>query len=108
MFLARRIGGKGRRGASGGVQVLRAGNGGEERRGKTLITITESKKGVSSWVRMGMYNVGLFMEGLHQCIEDVKEGRWEKGWKEKGRNFSLGKGGKGGMVGDGGGSLSVG
>ena len=29
------------------------------------------------------------MEGLHQCIEDVKEGRWEKGWKEKGRSFSL-------------------
>ncbi|RVW37008.1 hypothetical protein CK203_102374 [Vitis vinifera] len=45
---------------------------------------------------MGMYSVGLFMEGLHQCIEDVNEGRWEKGWKEKGRNFSLGKGGKGG------------
>ncbi|RVW71834.1 hypothetical protein CK203_061118 [Vitis vinifera] len=61
----------------------------EERRGKTLITITESKKGVSSWVRMGMFSVGLFMEGLHQCIEDVNEGRWEKGWKEKGRNFSL-------------------
>ena len=51
----------------------------EERRGKTLITITESKKGVSSWVRMGMFSVGLFMEGLHQCIEDVNEGRWEKG-----------------------------
>ena len=61
----------------------------EERGGKTLITITESKKGVSSWVRMGLYSVGLFMEGLHQCIKDVKEGRWEKGWKEKGRNFSL-------------------
>ncbi|RVW99892.1 hypothetical protein CK203_024828 [Vitis vinifera] len=42
-----------------------------ERRGKTLI-ITESKKGVSSWVRIGLNNVGLFMEGLQQCIEDVK------------------------------------
>ena len=51
----------------------------EERGGKTLITITESKKGVSSWVHMGLYSVGMFMEGLHQCIEDVKEGRWEKG-----------------------------
>ena len=37
----------------------------EERGGKTLITITESKKGVSSWVRMGLYSVGMFMEGLH-------------------------------------------
>ncbi|KAL6338045.1 hypothetical protein AAG906_010611 [Vitis piasezkii] len=60
-----------------------------ERGGKTLIIITESKKGVSSWVRMGLNSVGLFMEGLHQCIEDVKEGRWEKGWKKKGRSFSL-------------------
>ncbi|XP_034685466.1 uncharacterized protein LOC117914301 [Vitis riparia] len=60
-----------------------------ERGGKTLIIITESKKGVLSWVRMGLNSVGLFMEGLHQCIEDAKEGRWEKGWKEKGRSFSL-------------------
>ena len=59
-----------------------------ERRGKTLI-ITESKKGVSSWVRIGLNNVGLFMEGLQQCIEDVKVGSWEKRWKEKGRSFSL-------------------
>lgn len=60
-----------------------------ERGGKTLITITESKKGVSSWVRMGTYSVGLLMEGLHQCIKDAREERWEKNWKEKGRSFSL-------------------
>ena len=60
-----------------------------ERRGKTLVILTESKKGVSSWVRMGLNSIGLFMEGLHQCIEDVKIGSWEKGWKEKGRSFSL-------------------
>ena len=59
-----------------------------ERRGKTLI-ITESKKGVLSWVRMGLNSIGLFMEGLQQCIEDVKVGSWEKRWKEKGRSFSL-------------------
>ena len=29
------------------------------------------------------------MEGLYQCIEDLKEGKWEKGWKEMGRSFSL-------------------
>ena len=60
-----------------------------ERGGKTQIIITESKKGVSSWVRMGLTSVGFFLEGLHQCIEDVKEERWEKGWKEMGRSFSL-------------------
>ena len=59
-----------------------------ERGGKTLI-ITESKKGVLSWVRMGLNSVGIFMEGLQQCIEDAKVGSWEKGWKEKGRSFSL-------------------
>ena len=59
----------------------------EERRGKTLITITESKKGVSSWVRMGMYSVGLFMEGLHQCIEDVKEGSGKRVGRRRGGTF---------------------
>ena len=33
--------------------------------------------------------MGLFIEGLTQCMRDEKEGRWEKGWKEKGRNYSL-------------------
>ena len=60
-----------------------------ERGGKSQVIIMESKKGVSSWVRMGLASVGSFLEGLHQCIEDVKEGRWEKGWKEMGRSFSL-------------------
>ncbi|RVX01085.1 hypothetical protein CK203_022724 [Vitis vinifera] len=47
---------------------------------------------------MGLASVGSFLEGLHQCIEDVKEGRWEKGWKEMGRSFSLGRGDKGGWL----------
>ena len=58
-------------------------------RGGTTLTITESKKGVSSWVRMGLNSVGLFMEGLQQCIEDMRVGSWEKRWKEKGRSLSL-------------------
>ena len=57
-----------------------------ERRGKTLVILTESKKGVSSWVRMGLNSIGLFMEGLHQCIEDVKEGSWE-GLEGEGEKF---------------------
>ena len=33
--------------------------------------------------------MGLFTKGLIQCIRDGKERRWEKGWKEKERNYSL-------------------
>ncbi|RVW60695.1 hypothetical protein CK203_053054 [Vitis vinifera] len=53
-------------------------------KGGTTLTIMESKKGVSSWVRMGLNSVGLLMEGLQQCIEDRRDGIWEKRWKEKG------------------------
>ncbi|RVW61925.1 hypothetical protein CK203_064910 [Vitis vinifera] len=58
-------------------------------KGGSTLTITESKKGVSSWVRMGPNSVGLFMEGLQQCIEDMRAGKWEKRWKEKDRRFSM-------------------
>ena len=60
-----------------------------ERRGKPQVIIVESKRGVLPWVRLGSASVGFFLEGLYQCLEDVKEGKWEKGWKEKGRSFSL-------------------
>ena len=61
----------------------------EKRRGKTLLFIVESKKGVSSWVRLGPASVGIFLEGLDQCIKDGKNEKWEKGWKEKGRRYSM-------------------
>ena len=60
-----------------------------ERRGKPQVIIMESKRGVSSWVHLGLASVGFFLERLYQCLEDVKEGKWEKGWKEMGRSFSL-------------------
>ena len=63
--------------------------GAEERKGKIQVTIVESKEGVSSWVRLGPASVRFFTEGLIQCIRDGKEGRWERGWKEKGRSYSL-------------------
>ena len=63
--------------------------GAEERKGKIQVTIVESKGGVSSWVRLGSASVRFFIEGLVQCIRDGKEGRWERGWKEKGRSYSL-------------------
>lgn len=61
----------------------------ERRRGKTLFFIVESKKGFSSWVRLGLASVGTFLEGLDQCMKDGKIDRWEKGWKEKGRRYSM-------------------
>ena len=61
----------------------------EKRRGKTLIFIVESKKGVSSWVRLGPASVGMFLEGLEQCIKDGKNDKWEKGWKENWRRYSM-------------------
>ena len=61
----------------------------EKRRGKTLLFIVESKKGVFSWVRLGLASVGTFLEGLDQCIKDRKNDKWEKGWKEKGRRYSM-------------------
>ncbi|RVW34870.1 hypothetical protein CK203_078018 [Vitis vinifera] len=61
----------------------------EKKRGKTLLFIVESKNGVSSWVKMGSASVGMFLEGMDQCIKDGKDDKWEKGWKEKGRRFSM-------------------
>ncbi|RVW61483.1 hypothetical protein CK203_031997 [Vitis vinifera] len=68
-------------------------------KGGTTLTITESKKGVSSWVRMGLNNVGLLMEGLQQCIEDRRDGNWEKRWEGEGSKLLHGsKGGWTAMV----------
>ena len=61
----------------------------EERRGKTLFFIVESKRVVSSWVRLGSVGVRLFLEGLDQCVKNGKEDECEKGWKEKGRRYSM-------------------
>ena len=60
-----------------------------ERRGKPQIFIEETKRGVSSWVRMGVESLGFLMEGLNHCLRDEKEDRWVKEWKEQGRSFSL-------------------
>ena len=61
----------------------------EERNGRSHAIISESKGGIVSWVRLGLASVGLLIEGLNQCAKDGKDGRWEKGWKEKGRLYSL-------------------
>ena len=61
----------------------------EERNGKRHVVISESKGELVSWVRLGPVSVGLFIEGLTQCMRNGEEGRWEKGWKEKGRSYSM-------------------
>ena len=48
----------------------------EERNGKIHVIISESKGELVSWVRLGPASVGLFIEGLTQCMRDGKEGRW--------------------------------
>ena len=59
----------------------------EERRGNTLFFIVESKRRVSSWVRLGLASVRLFLKRLNQCVKNKKEDKWEKGWNEKGRSW---------------------
>ena len=64
----------------------------DERKGKRQILIVEKKRGVSTWVRLGLESLGLFKEGLIHCIRDEKEGRWEKEWKERGKLYTLARG----------------
>ena len=61
----------------------------EEKKGKTQVIIVESKGGVSSWVRLGPMSVEVFLDSLNQCIKEEKNGKWERGWKENGRTYSL-------------------
>ena len=61
----------------------------EERRGRLQATIVERKGGISSWVKLGPVSIGIVLECLTQCIEDVRMGRWVREWKENGREYSL-------------------
>ena len=61
----------------------------EERNGRPQAIIVERKRGISSWVRLGPVSLGIFLESLNQCIKEEKAGKWERGWKENGRSYSL-------------------
>ncbi|RVW93980.1 hypothetical protein CK203_034040 [Vitis vinifera] len=61
----------------------------EEKQGKTQVVIVESKGGVSSWVRLGPMSVEVFLDSLNQCIKEEEMGKWERGWRENGRTYSL-------------------
>ncbi|RVX02554.1 hypothetical protein CK203_016400 [Vitis vinifera] len=64
----------------------------EEKRGKIQVAIWETKKGISSWVRLGLASLGFLLECLDHCIKDGKGGKWERDWKENGRSYSLVRG----------------
>ncbi|RVW44350.1 Cullin-associated NEDD8-dissociated protein 1 [Vitis vinifera] len=64
----------------------------DDRKGKIQVLIVEKKGGVSSWVRLGLDNLGFFLEGLNLCIKDEKEARWGREWKEQGRMYSMTRG----------------
>ena len=64
----------------------------DDRKGKRQFRIVEKKRGVSTWVRLGLESLGLFKEGLIHCIRDDEEGRWEKEWKEGGKLYTLARG----------------
>ena len=64
----------------------------EKKKGRTFIFITESKGGVSSWIKLGPASLGPLIEGLVFCSKDMRTGHWEKRWQENGRFFSLERG----------------
>ena len=61
----------------------------EEKKGKLQATIVERKRGISSWIKLRLESLGLFVECLVLCIKDTRIGKWERKWKEKGRAYSL-------------------
>ena len=61
----------------------------EEKKGKTRVVVLERKRGISSWVRMGIESLGFFLEGLVHCSKDTSVGKWRRSWKENGRAYSM-------------------
>ena len=62
------------------------------RKGSRQILIVEKKRGVSTWIRLGLESLGLFKKGLIHCIRDESEGRWEMEWRDRGKRFTLARG----------------
>ena len=62
------------------------------RKGRSQIRIVEKKRGVSTWIRLGLESLGLFKKGLLHCIRDENEGRWETEWRDRGKRFTLVRG----------------
>ena len=61
----------------------------EVKKGKSQLVVVERKRGTSSWVRMGVESLGIFLEGLVHCCKDMNGGKWRRSWKENGRVYSM-------------------
>ncbi|RVW30350.1 hypothetical protein CK203_103733 [Vitis vinifera] len=74
----------------------------EEKRGRLQATIVERKRGISSWIRLGPASLGLFLDCLVLCIEDVRTAKWLDVVDLENKRFSIfipkGRGAKGGWV----------
>ena len=47
----------------------------EVKKGKSQLVVVERKRGTSSWVRMGVESLGIFLEGLVHCCKDMNGGK---------------------------------
>ena len=56
----------------------------EEKRGRLQATIVERKRGISSWIRLGPMSLGLFLDCLVLCIEDVRTAKWVRSGRKMG------------------------
>ena len=92
MRSARRVEGEARRRRSFTVESKTFELALDGRKGRCQILIVEKKRGVSTWIRLGLESLGLFKKGLFHCIRDEKEGRWEMEWRDRGKRFTLARG----------------
>ena len=49
----------------------------------------ERKKEISSWIRLGPASLGLFLDCLVLCIEDVRTAKWVRKWQKNKKAYSL-------------------
>ena len=61
----------------------------KEKRGRLQATIVERKREISSWIRLGPASLGLFLDCLVLCIEDVRTAEWVRKWQKNKKAYSL-------------------
>ena len=65
----------------------------EHHKGMMRGVIEEKRRNFSSWVWMGPFGLGFFLEGIERSYLDKKEEQWAWIWKEKGRIYQMTKDG---------------
>ena len=53
--------------------------------------IEEKRINFSSWVWMGSFSLGFFLERIERSFLDTKEEQWVWSWKEEGRRYQMAK-----------------